>query len=72
MNDLTAKARIRDAVMELFAHAEVLRKWASRYIAILSFRSRVAIRGDNPIANWPDSLMVASTPIEERYGHDSS
>jgi hypothetical protein len=27
---------------------------------------------DNPIANWPDSLMVASTPIEERYGHDSS
>jgi hypothetical protein len=23
---------------------------------------------DNPIANWPDSLMVGSTPIEEGYG----
>jgi DNA invertase Pin-like site-specific DNA recombinase len=22
--------------------------------------------GDNPISNWPVSLMVASTPIEER------
>jgi hypothetical protein len=21
---------------------------------------------DNPISNWPDSLMVASMPIEER------
>ena len=21
--------------------------------------------GDNPMANWPDSLMVASTPVEE-------
>jgi hypothetical protein len=21
---------------------------------------------DNPISNWPDNLMVASTPIEER------
>ncbi len=26
MNDLTAKARIWEAVMELFAHTEVLRK----------------------------------------------
>jgi hypothetical protein len=45
----------------------------SRYIAILSLKIRRSHPGgDNPIANWPDSLMVASTPIEERYGHDSS
>jgi hypothetical protein len=26
--------------------------------------------GDNPISNWPDSLMVAALPIKERRRHE--
>ena len=25
---------------------------------------------DNPISNWPDSLMVAALPIKERRRHE--
>jgi hypothetical protein len=40
-------------------------KWVSIYRDFLEDPAPRSGR-DNPISNWPDSLMVASTPIEER------